>query len=86
MQEPPFRDNKLLPLSPPRSRGPLSPSLGSSLRSRLSRDNTVVSPSGRQVSLLQHRVETATLSSPQAVKCVWNDTQTFLLFVSVTAY
>lgn len=45
--EPPFRDNKLLPLSPPRSRGPLSPSLGSSIMSRLSREHTVVSPSGR---------------------------------------
>ena len=47
VQEPPFRDNKLLPLSPPRSRNPLSPSLGSSIMSRLSREHTVVSPSGR---------------------------------------
>ncbi|KAL3135684.1 hypothetical protein ABBQ38_006156 [Trebouxia sp. C0009 RCD-2024] len=47
VQEPPFRDNKLLPLSPPRSRNPLSPSLGSSIMSRLSREHTVVSPNGR---------------------------------------
>ena len=38
MQEPPFRTHKLLPLSPPRSRQPLSPTLGSSLMTRLSRD------------------------------------------------
>ncbi|KAL0039390.1 hypothetical protein WJX79_005779 [Trebouxia sp. C0005] len=44
--EPPFRDNKLLPLSPPRSRLPISPSYGSSLRSRLSRENIVISPVG----------------------------------------
>lgn len=44
--EPPFRDNKLLPLSPPRSRLPISPSYGSSLMSRLSRENIVISPGG----------------------------------------